>query len=173
MLNSSKQFNIYKGSYWSNNYLPNGCSYRRNSSFTPEEVVIFHNRDIIAERYKLKNIMTKIPQKYNRDIIIYDKEAWEHHKEYMKNRCGCESRYVEKMKEDFNKLVERKIGNYTEYRDHTEYYKDVDGNILSIFSKWLSYEDDKIKHILESGYTLIEPIYALDQKTFIKVIQTK
>ena len=56
-------------------------------------------------------------------------------------------------------------------RDHIEYYKDIYGNIVSLFSCHVSIiPDDKIREI---GYTLYIPLYSSGQNTYIKVLPSK
>jgi hypothetical protein len=61
--------------------------------------------------------------------------------------------------------------NLNDYRDHIEYYKTQDGNILSIFSIYVSPEDNMINELYKNnGYKLFEPIYDKNQNTYFKVI---
>jgi hypothetical protein len=54
-------------------------------------------------------------------------------------------------------------------RDHIEYYKCSDGRILTIFSMEISNEELH-NFILSKGYTLIQPLYWTNQRTYLKFI---
>jgi hypothetical protein len=61
--------------------------------------------------------------------------------------------------------------NLNDYRDHIEYYKTQDGNILSIFSIYVSPEDNMINELYKNnGYKLFVPIYDKNQNTYFKLI---
>ena len=54
-------------------------------------------------------------------------------------------------------------------RDHIEYYKLNSGTILTIFSRdGLSEQTCEI--IKQHGYILFEPLYAIDQQSYLKII---
>jgi len=54
-------------------------------------------------------------------------------------------------------------------RHHIEYYKLNDGTILTIFSRdGLSEQTSEI--IKQHGYILFEPLYAIDQQSYLKII---
>lgn len=118
---------------------------------------------------KLK--FSSIPKKYHNKIIVYDFDAIQKKKEELNKPYYHYSerdkerelkRYMKKCLEDW--------GTFTWARDHIEYYKTKDGKIASIFSvNYLCAERDK-KCIEDSGYVLIEPIYDIDQNTYIKLI---
>jgi hypothetical protein len=55
-------------------------------------------------------------------------------------------------------------------RDHIEYYKCKDKSIICIFSQGISNDDETLQLIYSHGYTMIEPLYSTDQKTFMKKI---
>jgi hypothetical protein len=57
-------------------------------------------------------------------------------------------------------------------RDHIEYYKTIDGNILSLFSLYVA-SDDNITNELyyNNGYQLFHPVYAINQNTYFKLIK--
>jgi hypothetical protein len=58
-----------------------------------------------------------------------------------------------------------------DYRDHIEYYKTQDGNILSVFSIYVSPEDNMINELYKNnGYKLFVPIYDKNQNTYFKLI---
>ena len=61
--------------------------------------------------------------------------------------------------------------NKTDYRDHIEYYKTKDGNILSLFSLYVAPEDNITKELYyNNGYQLFHPIYDKNQNTYVKLI---
>lgn len=56
-------------------------------------------------------------------------------------------------------------------RDHVEHYKCNDKSIICIFSQYVRDDDDETLHIIYSnGYTMIQPLYSTDDKTFMKKI---
>jgi hypothetical protein len=57
-------------------------------------------------------------------------------------------------------------------RDHIEYYKTKDGNILSLFSLYVASEDNITKELYyNNGYQLFHPIYDKNQNTYFKLIK--
>jgi hypothetical protein len=160
---------LYGSTYWANH------SYSYEFEI-PELLMLCKNREIIAERYNLiKKI--DIPKKYIKDVIIYDFDTINKMKEkidkldkedvlYKCNKAFCEEKLKRYMKD-----ITADYGQILWNRDHTEYYKTKDKEIVSIFSM---YEEDKyvLDCIEKSGYKIIEPIYEKNQKTFIKVIPT-
>jgi hypothetical protein len=60
--------------------------------------------------------------------------------------------------------------NGRDIRDHKEYYKCEDGTIIALFSKYVGNDDKTHSLILSKGYTMIDPLYAEDQTTYIKNI---
>jgi hypothetical protein len=78
---------------------------------------------------------------------------------------GSKVFYYNHLKKDCE--VYEKEGSY-DRRDHIEYYKDTNKNVIIIFSMWVGENQELINKILEKGYVMIEPLYATDQKTFMK-----
>ena len=73
---------------------------------------------------------------------------------------------------DENAMIGKELynGSYKyDIRDHIEYYKCSDGRLLTIFSKDINNEEDH-NFILSNGYTLIEPLYWIDQRSYLKFI---
>jgi len=68
-----------------------------------------------------------------------------------------------------NAMICKDDRNDYDIRDHIEYYKCFDGRILTIFSMYISNEEEH-NFILSKGYTLIEPIYAIDQRSYLKFV---
>lgn len=175
-----KNWNLFRGSYWGR-----GCYTEPDGT----DLQLFKNRDIIAERYNLKErTRCKTGKSYNikKNLInamIIDEETLnknlqkkiqllETYKEVRNKNTTITDNEINKLKIECIKKQFTDFGYYREgfnyARDHTEYYLDNDGNTISIFSIW---EDtEMIEKILQNGYIEIEPIYDLNQKTFIKVI---
>jgi hypothetical protein len=59
-----------------------------------------------------------------------------------------------------------------DYRDHIEYYKTKDIDILSVFSIYVSPEDNIINELYKNnGYRIFEPIYDKNINTYFKLIK--
>ena len=54
-------------------------------------------------------------------------------------------------------------------RDHIEYYKNYDKQIISIFSTD-NINNDIEENIINKGYILVKPLYSLNQKSYIKIL---
>ena len=108
------------------------------------------NRDLLVQRFNIKSSIcsSNIPKYILRAIMVVDEDR----------------------KNDKNILDN--YGNFLKYRDHTEYFKTKDGNILSVFSLYVSPTDECKKQLyVNNGYHLFEPIYDKHQSTYIKLIE--
>lgn len=137
------------------------------------EKIICRNRDMITERYGFKKRLSfsSIPKKYHNKIIVYDFDAIRKKKDELNKPFN---HYSERDKEkEFKRYMKKCLEDWCTFtwaRDHIEYYKTKDGKIASAFSvNYLCAEAHK-KCIEDSGYVLIEPIYDIDQYTYIKLI---
>lgn len=65
------------------------------------------------------------------------------------------------------KIKEQILTELRPWSRHIEYYKCGDNRTLVIFSKYIDKSDEHNLYI-SKGYELIYPLYALDQKTYIK-----
>jgi len=103
---------------------------------------LIENRINIANRYNLKKntCITKIAKKYLKEMALSD----------------IERKYI------------NDYGIFMKYRDHPEYYKTKDDNIISIFSQ--HFTEEELEATIKAGYQLVEPIYNKNQKTLLKVI---
>jgi len=146
----TKYPSIYKSSYWG----------RNSEMLSP---IIIENRNLFLRQNNLSTYRknSTIPKKKLKDIYIMLDEN--------DNRLP----HTEKMLKGFMRYE-----NDHSNRDHAEYYN-IKGSknkeILSVFSMYLGNGEDpyfanKIKAILEHGYSEVPPIYALYQKTFIKIV---
>ena len=143
------------------------------------EKQLCQNRDMLAEKYNLKkNIKPeKIKKKYYKYIIIYNFKEIEQEKKKQYNLYNIynysDSIKIKKYNIYYKKYVNDCCNNYNEFfefRDHIEYYLTNDNKIVSLFSKYFKSDDPIIKYIEKSGYIKTEPIYELNQSTYIKVI---
>ena len=158
----SKYFDkLYADTFWSRNF----------KDSDDIENTLCNNRDLIAERYGLKkNIdFSNIQKKYYKDIIVYNFDKIDDKNQEVNAYCLTETERKKELKRYMTEsLINWSI--FTWARDHIEYYTTNDGNIVSLFS--MDYSDpNEYECIIKSGYKLIEPIYDLGQKTYVKVIQ--
>jgi len=68
------------------------------------------------------------------------------------------------------KSIEVLDENGYDIRDHKEYYKCEDGTIIALISTHVGNNDNDHNLILSKGYTMIYPLYAENQNTYIKNI---
>ena len=54
------------------------------------------------------------------------------------------------------------------WRRHIEYYKCKDNSVIVIFSKYVD-NDNEHDRYLSRGYELVPPLYAMNQRTYMKV----
>jgi hypothetical protein len=176
-----KNWKIFEKTYWGG-----GCYNSFNENGT--NLQLFKNRDIVAERYKLKKQITSYSPSTRNYIkknlidamvvdgdILEDKVNKEVDKlERLKKRKATEKEIDKATKnateEQFSQLGSFSSGFFNYGRDHTEYYLDTDGNTISIFSIPSVNDENLFNDIETSGYKEIEPLYNLKDKTFIKVI---
>jgi hypothetical protein len=174
-----KNWKIFEWTYWGR-----GCYTETDGT----ELQLFKNRDIVAERYKLKKqIASYSPSTRNYikknliDAMVVDGDILEDKVnkevdklERLKKREATDKEIDKATKkgiaEQFSQLGSFSSGFFNYGRDHTEYYLDTDGNIVSIFSVSSVSGGNLLNDILTSGYKEIEPLYNLGDKTFIKVI---
>jgi hypothetical protein len=157
---------LFNQTYWSG-HTPTG---------EENEKKLCMNRDLMAEEYNLKKFHyyhTKFPKKYWKELIIADLTDVERRMSIV-GTFG--ERIVYRKKSCVNRLMRiwvQTYDNIIKHKDHPEYYTDTDKNIVSVFSKYIADDDTETLELIEkSGYKKINPIYNLDQKTFIKVIYT-
>jgi hypothetical protein len=118
-----------------------------------EYKLMYKNRDELAQVYRLKASTKYVAQKYHCNIrVLEDSIYLQTRGQYIPD--GCEISYREY------------------YRDHSELYRTINGDIVSIFSTY-DMRDEIIQLSMRNGYTLIKPIYNLHTNTFIKVIDKK
>ncbi len=127
---------LYTNTYWAGN------SYYDDGSHLEKEILMCKNRDLIAERFKLKKHLGNSWCKTN--------EQYGHYFKVLDTTCTTEK----------------------DLRDHIEYYKTHDNNIVCIFS---NYHCREVEHTIFSnhGYNLIEPVYGSDCSSYIKMINPK
>lgn len=160
----SKHFEkLFKDTYWAN-HTPEG----------EEEKQLCMNRDLMAERYGLKKFSyysSDFPKKYHKEMIVADLTEVERSLSIMETFNGIILYHSKReIKQRMTNWLDN-YGNFMKHKDHPEYYTDSDKNIVSVFSKYIRDDDTEgLELIFQSGYKRIEPIYSLDQKTFIKVI---
>ncbi len=65
------------------------------------------------------------------------------------------------------KITERTLDELYPWCRHIEYYKCSDNKKIVIFSKFVKNENEHDTYI-KKGYTMIPPLYALDQNTYMK-----
>jgi hypothetical protein len=161
----SKYFHkLFIGTYWAG-----------NEPYSDDiEKIICKNRDTIAERYSFQKRLnfSSIPKKYLNKIIIYNTKSINKKKEELNKPFY--SHYSERDKEkEFKRWMNKCLEDwdtFTWMRDHIEYYKTRDGKIASIFSINYLYAEANKEYLEDSGYVLIEPIYDINQNTYIKLI---
>ena len=69
------------------------------------------------------------------------------------------------------KTLEAQHSPSNDIRDHVEYYKCKDKSIICIFSQYVRDDNDKtLQLIYSNGYTMIEPLYSIGDKPFMKKI---
>jgi hypothetical protein len=143
-----------------------------------EEKQLCINRDLMAEQYNLKKFhyyYSKFPKKYYRHLIIADLTEVERMISFIRYKDDGEPHYHKPsyVKEKMKEWIENH-SNIMKHKDHVEYYTDINKNIVSVFSKYVSEDNTDLLELIEkSGYKEIKPIYGLDQRTFIKVIFLK
>ena len=139
----SKYFNkLYKDTYW-------GYGVYHKDKVEECELILCQNRDKLAERYALKSPIKLLPKKYRNQVEILTDEI-----------------YLQQLAEK-NHIVPILADSW--YRDHSEYYRTEEGNIVSVFSTY-DKSDEVIQLNLRNEYILIEPIYNFQANTFIKLI---
>ena len=152
---------LFKDTYWAGS----------RPVFTEEqEKQLCINRDLMAEQYELKKFhYSKFPNKYHREMIVADLEDVERRLSIMET---CNGKIIYHSKSDAKHRIKVWIDhNFMKHKDHPEYYTDTNKNIVSVFSIYIRDDDTKVLELIEkSGYKQIDPIYDLNQKTFIKVI---
>ena len=74
-------------------------------------------------------------------------------------------------RKNINKKAEL-IFNGHDVRDHIEYYKNKNKKLVTLFSVQAhTICEEKHALILEKGYQLVDPLYDLHQKSYIKVLE--
>lgn len=64
------------------------------------------------------------------------------------------------------------VFNGYDLRDHIEYYKNKNKKLITLFSvQSHSIDEEKHEFIINNGYQLVDPLYALDQKSYIKILE--
>ena len=149
---------VFNDTYWS----------RHTPIFSEvEEKQLCSNRELMADEYSLKKFYWyygKFPKKYWKELIIGDLTDVEREMSIVYR--------LEKVVKQAMRIWVQNHNNIIKHKDHMEYYTDIDKNIVSVFSKYITDDDTETLELIEkSGYKRINPIYDLDQKTFIKVIQ--
>ena len=137
------------------------------------EKILCKNRDLMAEKYKLKKYIIKdIPTKYHKDIIVYDFKKLENQKTNINNYPFLSDKQKTREYDKYLKEYIKDYSNFIDLRDHIEYYLTNDNKIASVFSV-SNFNDYQSEYREKCGYTIIEPIYNLNQTTYIKLINTK
>jgi len=113
----------------------------RDRACVEELRMIVENRDRFYEDYHIKSVLDKRPQWVLNETFV--------------SKTGLVSKYT--IMDDI--------------RDHVEYYRDLLGNIVSVFSM----DDGNIDKtpIIEKGYHVYLPLYQAHQTTYIKVLPRK
>lgn len=157
---------LYERTYWANG----GYSDIELGS----EMKIARNRDMIAERYGLKELI-EIPRRYKREVYVFDKERYERRRRELEGE-----RFMPYTARQRERIIEeekrRDIENYDSFiwgRDHIEYYRTRGGDIVSIFSVYGEPTEYESRCIRESGYEMIEPIYTLNACSYVKLIERR
>ena len=133
---------IYKNSYWGQH---------RTLDMLSDELV--QNRNELVELYEIKSYKNKVS-------------------------LGCLKKAQIRIDREGNKLCFQNSNDcrysipqiHEWYRNHTEYYKlkCFQNKTLSVFSTHTT--DKEHEAILQHGYIKSKPIYALNQKTYLKVL---
>ena len=163
----SKHFKrLFQDTYWAGH----------SPIFTEEnEKQLCINRDLMAEQFKLKKFYyhtASFPKKYHKEMIVADFAELERRMSIIRIKPDGEPHYH--LKKNIKQYMRNWLENYSNFmrhKDHPEYYTDTDKNIVSVFSVYINDNNTELLELIEkSGYKQIDPIYDLDQKTFIKVI---
>lgn len=128
--------------------------------------ILKNNRKNMNEKYNIKKKINEIPKKYYKDIIVVPLNDLQVSFQGCKREICTDKRCMKETQKRIKDFIQSH--RFTDKRDHIEYYEDINRNIISVWSKWSNQE--QIEYAEKCGYVNIEPIYALDQKTFIKVI---
>ena len=143
----SKYFEkLYKDTYWGNGGY--------HTDHIDRELIICKNRDTLAEKYALKSCIKNIPKKYSSQV------------EVLKDKI-----YIQQLAEEnptWNISLLPRLADHW-YRDHPEYYRTQEGNLVSIFSTYDT-SDEVTQLNLRNGYVLVDPIYNSRANTFVKLI---
>jgi len=146
----TKYPSIYKNSYWGNH---------RGRGDAPDQEII-KNRNEFITNYNIKSYKsTKIAKKKLEHIFIMGDEK------------GNKTEMTKSVKQQFDFWC---ISDGC-FRDHAEFYEIYDQKndfgkkkLMSVFSTHLSEKDVNLAS--QHGYIEVAPLYSLDQKTFIKII---
>jgi hypothetical protein len=136
---------LYCDTYWGH--------YKYKKGYIGFEPNIIKNRDKFAEEYQLKNRIEKIALKYKEKEGVF--------KDHLEIK-------------NFNRKNDGDKWTFLHERDerkgrHIEYYKTKNNKIISVFSPYDNSEYNT-KIILESGYSLIYPLWNTSINTFVKEI---
>ena len=72
---------------------------------------------------------------------------------------------------NINKKAEL-VFNGHDIRDHIEFYKNKNKKIVTLFSVQAhTICEEKHEFILKNGYQFVDPLYQLDQKSYIKILE--
>ena len=136
---------LYRNTYW--------FQAEYSSDRSDEYKLMYRNRDELAQVYRLKASAKYVSLKYHFDIKVMEDAIYlQTRGQYIPD--GCEISYREM------------------HRDHSELYRTVDGDIVSIYSTY-DMRDEITQLSLRNGYILTKPVYNLRTNTFIKVIDKK
>ena len=132
---------LYRHTYWGTNH-----------SCKSSEKNIIENRNKFATDYRLMSYNGQINKFYYEQVAVVNDL----------NKIKNYKKRIDGDKKVFYLQIDK--------REHVEYYKTEDNNIVTIFSNYDTSEYFTNK-ALECGYSLIYPLYRNDVNTFIKEIE--
>jgi len=143
----TKYPSIYKNSYWGNH---------RGRGDAPDQEIIKNRNEFITNHNVKSYKSTKIAKKKLEHIFILGDEK------------GNKTAMTKSIKQQFDSWV---ISDGC-FRDHAEFYEIQNEigkkQLMSVFSTHLS--EKEVNLASQHGYIEVAPLYNLDQKTFIKII---